>query len=196
MEEGSEAPIDGFGAPRDRLRAALDASCVVGTWEWDIAGGTMVYDTGAAELLTGDAALADTRISSLQAVAAVHPDDHPWLLDHVQQSGGLVLAEYRVVAQDGAVRWLLSRGRSFQDPFGRPVRASGIIIDITEMHEGGERPVVGSGAAPLDPLSRAADLAIALKRTLDTDAAAEIHDAVDRLLMCLGRAIARESGLH
>jgi trimethylamine:corrinoid methyltransferase-like protein len=64
------------------------------------------------------------------------------------------------------------------------------------MREGGERPVVGSEAAPLDPLSRAADLAIALKRTLDTDAAAEIHDAVDRLLMCLGRAIARESGLH
>jgi PAS domain-containing protein len=104
MEEGSEAPIDSFGAPRDRLRAALDASCVVGTWEWDIVGGTIVYDTGAAELLTGDAALADTRISSLQAVAAVHPDDHPWLLDHVQQAGGLVLAEYRVVAQDGAVR--------------------------------------------------------------------------------------------
>lgn len=202
MGDGSGAPInaiDGFSEPLDRLRAALDASCVVGTWDWDIVGGTMMYDAGAARLLTGDASLADTRIGSLQAIAAVHPDDHPWLLDHVQQAvqaGGLVLAEYRVVARDGAVRWLLSRGRAFQDPFGRPVRASGIIIDITEMRESGERHVVCSEAAPLDPLSRAADLAIALKRTLDDDAAAEIHAAVDRLLMCLGRAIARESGLH
>jgi len=202
MADGSETPInaiDGFGEPLDRLRAALDASCVVGTWEWDIVRGTMMYDAGAAQLLTGDMSLADTRISGLQAIAAVHPDDHPWLVDHVQRAvraGGLVLAEYRVVAQDGAVRWLLSRGRSFQDPSGEPVRAGGIIIDITEMREGGERYVIGSETASLDPLSRAADLAIALKRTLDDDTAAEIHTAVDRLLMCLGRAIARESGLR
>jgi hypothetical protein len=188
--------IDGFSEPLDRLRAALDASCVVGTWDWDVVGGTLVYDTGAARLLTGDPSLADTEIRGGDAIAAVHPDDHAWLCDHVEQAvlrGGLVLAEYRVVAQDGTVRWLLSRGRTFQDAVGRPVRARGIIIDITEMREGGGRYVFSGQAAALDPLDRAADLAIALRQTLD-DAPADVRTAADMLLMSLGRAIARTTG--
>jgi hypothetical protein len=199
MGEPSQAPvnaIDGCGVASDRLRAALDASCVVGTWAWDIVRGTMMYDAGAAQLLTGDPSLADTEISGPETMAAVHPDDHPWLLDHVQRAvkaGGLVLAEYRVVAQDGTVRWLLSRGRTFQDPVGRAVRAGGILIVITEMRAGGDRPVLCSEAAPADALDRAADLAIALKRTLGDSASAEIRAATDILLMTLGRAIAQAS---
>lgn len=200
MGKRSQAPvnaIDGCGEASDRLRAALDASCVVGTWAWDIVRGTMMYDAGAAQLLTGDPSLADTEISGPETMAAVHPDDHPWLLDHVQRAvraGGLVLAEYRVVARDGTVRWLLSRGRTFQDPVGRPLRAGGILIDITEMRAGGDRPFLCSEASPIDPLDRAADLAIALKRTLGDSASAEIRAATDMLLMTLGRAIARASG--
>lgn len=200
MGERSKAPvnaIDGFSEPLDRLRAALDASCVVGTWDWDIVRGTMVYDTGAARLLTGDASCADTEISGPETLAAVHPDDHAWLHDHVGQAlrtGGLVLAEYRVVAPDGTVRWLFSRGRTFQDAVGRPVRARGIIIDITEMHEGGGRYIFSGQATAASPLDRAADLAIALRRTLDDDAPAEVRTAADMLLMCLGRAIARTTG--
>ncbi len=200
MGKRSQAPvkaIDGCGEASDRLRAALDASCVVGTWAWDIVRGTMMYDAGAAQLLTGDPSLADTAISGPETMAAVHPDDHPWLLDHVQRAvraGGLVLAEYRVVARNGTVRWLLSRGRTFQDPVGRPLRAGGILIDITEMRAGGDRPFLCSEASPIDPLDRAADLAIALKRTLGDSASAEIRAATDMLLMTLGRAIARASG--
>ncbi|QGY03675.1 PAS domain-containing protein [Methylobacterium mesophilicum SR1.6/6] len=202
MGQRSKAPInaiDGFSEPLDRLRAALDASCVVGTWDWDIVRSTMVYDTGAARLLTGDPSRAETEISGPETLAAVHPDDHDWLLDHVQRTvraGGLVLAEYRVVAADGTVRWLLSRGRTFQNAIGHPVRARGIIIDITEMREGEDRYVFSGEAAVGNPLERATDLAIALKRTLGDDAAAEVRIATDMLLMSLGRAIARDHGSH
>ncbi|MCJ2053459.1 PAS domain-containing protein [Methylobacterium sp. J-070] len=202
MRQRSKAPvnaIDGFREPLDRLRAALDASCVVGTWDWDIVRSTMVYDAGAARLLTGDPSLAETEITGPQTMAAVHPDDHGWLLDHVQQAvktGGLVLAEYRVVAEDGTVHWLLSRGRTYQDPVGHPVRARGIIIDITELREGGDRYVFSGEAAPACPLDRAADLAIALRRILGDDVAADIRVAADMLLMSLGRAIARKRATH
>ena len=202
MGQRSGAPvnaIDGFSEPLDRLRAALDASCVVGTWDWDIVRSTMVYDAGAARLLTGDASLAETEISGPDTMAAVHPDDHGWLVDHVQQavkSGGLVLAEYRVVAEDGTIHWLLSRGRTFQDAVGRPVRARGIIIDITEMREGGDRYVFSGEATRATSLEQAADLAIALRRALGGDVAAEIRVAADMLLMSLGRALAREHGSH
>lgn len=199
MSEISRTPIDatdGFNTPSDRLQAALDASGVVGAWDWDIRRGTIVYDAGAAWLLTGDPALAGTEISGADALAAVHPDDRAWLLDQVQRavrSGGLVLAEYRVV-QGGAEHWLISRGRTVPDSAGRPVRARGIIIDITELREGGDRYIFTSAAAPDDPLSRAADLAIALRQTLGEDAAAELRLAADGLLMSLGRALARTMG--
>jgi hypothetical protein len=197
MRERPKTPvkaIDGFGEPRDRLRAALDASCVVGTWDWDIVRRTMVYDVGAARLLTGDPSCADTELSGLETIAAVHPDDHGWLIDHAQRAvkaGGLMLAEYRVVARDGRVHWLLSRGPA---PDGRPcpgMSARGIIIDITELRADAERHVFNGEAMPVDPLERASDLALALKRILGDDVAGEIRIAADLLLMGLGRAIAR-----
>jgi hypothetical protein len=200
MGQGSRTSVsagEGFGAPLDRLRAALDASCVVGTWDWDLVRRTVVYDAGAARLLIGDPARAETEIRGDEAIAAVHPDDHPWLLNHVQQAvraGGLVLAEYRVIAPDGTVRWLLSRGRALKNPVGRPVRARGIIIDITEMREGGERYVFSGETVPADSLAQAADLAVAVRRTLGDDAPADVRIAVDLLLLSLGRAIAADSG--
>ncbi|MDP4006117.1 PAS domain-containing protein [Methylobacterium sp. NEAU K] len=200
MGQGSKTPvdaIDGFREPLNRLRAALEASCVVGTWDWDIVRGTMVYDVGAARLLAGDPALAEREIRGFDIIAAVHPADHAWLTEHVHRAvraGGLVLAEYRAIAQDGTVRWLLSRGRTFQDTAGHPVRSRGIIIDITETQQGGERYVVSGTTMPGAPLDQAADLAIALKRVLGDDTPAEVRAATDVLLMSLGRAIARSSG--
>jgi len=186
--------IDSFSEPLDRLHAALDASCVVGSWDWDIVRGTMVYDVGAARLLTGDASLADQEISGLDTIAAVHPADHTWLIEHVEEAvraGGLMLAEYRIVDAGGHVRWLLSRGRTYHDASEQPVRSRGIIIDITELRSDGERYVVTSGsAADADMLERAADHAIALKRMLTADVPADVRAATDVLLFAIGRALA------
>jgi hypothetical protein len=186
--------IDGFREDLDRLRGALEASCVVGTWDWDHVRGVVTYDAGAARLLAGDADLAEREITGFSAAAAVHPDDREWLAEHMRQAaraGGLVLSEYRVIAPDGAVSWLLSRGRTYRDHFDRPLRSRGILIDITEMRDGGERYVMGRAPQAEDPLDRAADLAIALKQTLGSDAPAEVRAVADMLLFSLGRAIAR-----
>ncbi|TXN43866.1 PAS domain-containing protein [Methylobacterium sp. WL7] len=186
--------IDGFDADLDHLRGALNASSVVGTWDWDHVRGVVVYDTGAARLLTGDPELADREIDGVAAASAVHPEDHEWLAVHMKRAanaGGLVLAEYRVVAADGSVRWLLNRGRTHQDEAGRPVRSRGILIDITEMRDGGERYVLNEAPKPENQLLRAADLAIALKQLLGEEAPNEIQSAADLLLFSLGRAIGR-----
>lgn len=191
--------IDHFSEPLDRLRAALDASCVVGTWDWDIVLGSMVYDAGAAQLLAGDAALADQKLYGVSTIAAVHPADHEWLIEHVQRAvrtEGLMLAEYRVIGADGDVHWLLSRGRTYHDDQGRPVRSRGIIIDITEMQGTGERYLVSSAMTSEDSLDRAAEAAIAMKRMLGNDAPAEVLASVDLLLFTLGHAIARAGDGH
>lgn len=188
---------DGVIKDVDRLRGALEASCVVGTWDWDHVRGVVIYDAGAARLLTGDAFLAEREIKGMPAAAAVHPDDREWLVEHMRQAaraGGLVLSEYRVIAPDGAVSWLLSRGRTYRDHFDRPLRSRGILIDITEMRDGGARYVMGSAPQAGDPLEQAADLAIAMKETLGSDPPAEVRAAADVLLFNLGRAIARAGG--
>ena len=179
----------------NRLRAALEASCVVGAWEWDHVGGVVVYDAGAAKLLTGDADLADQPIKGPMALAAVHPADMTWLMDHMLQAvrtSGLVLAEYRVFKADGSVRWLLSRGRTHRTEDGQPQRSHGILMDITEIRDGGDRYVVGKPPVGGDPLERAADLAIALKAALTDDMPGEVRVAAELVLMGLGRALARK----
>ena len=64
-----------------------------------------------------------------------HPDDrervqaHPWeALEHAHAWE----IEYRVLWPDGSVHWLHSKGAVFPDSFGRPVRSTGVIFDITE----------------------------------------------------------------
>lgn len=188
--------IDGFVEDADRLRAALEASCIVGVWEWNHVRGVVVYDEGAAKLLTGNSKLAESPINGSIALAAVHPEDLTWLMDHMLRavrSGGLVLAEYRVFTADGTVRWLLSRGRTHRDETGQPLRSHGILMDITEIRDGGDRYVLAEMPTSADPLERVADLAIALKRQLINEMPPEIHAATDLLLLGLGRALARKS---
>lgn len=191
--------IDDFSEPLDRLHAALDASCVVGTWDWDIVQESMVYDAGAARLLAGDASLAEQKLYGVSTIAAVHPADHEWLMEHVQRAirtAGLMLAEYRVIDEDGGVRWLLSRGRTYHDDQGHPVRSRGIIIDITEMRGTGERYLICNAMTPEDLLDRVADVAIALKRMMADDLPEEVRASVDLLLMSIGRALARANDGH
>lgn len=76
--------IDGFGEDLDRLHAALEASCVVGTWDWDHVRGVVVYDEGAARLLTGDPDLTKFEVSGPLAMAAVYPPDQDWLVQRMQ----------------------------------------------------------------------------------------------------------------
>jgi two-component system CheB/CheR fusion protein len=39
--------------------------------------------------------------------------------------------EFRVITNDGAVRHMLTRGRPFYDESGKPVRMSGVTMDVT-----------------------------------------------------------------
>src|SRR6185436_3104428 len=42
-------------------------------------------------------------------------------------------SEYRIIRpSDGQLRWIFGRGRTIRDPSGKPVRYSGVDIDITE----------------------------------------------------------------
>lgn len=188
--------IDGSVEPLERLKRALDASNVVGTFAWSHTKNTVVYDESAAELLTGDRSLAETEVAGDAAIAAVHPADREWLTDHMIRSadaGGLILAEYRVVSPRNGVRWLLSRGRTTFGQDGKPLSTDGILIDITETREAGSgyvaRPLVPADDG-LKDLEEIADLAILIRKRLDPATSPTLKMLVDLLLFQIGREIA------
>jgi PAS domain S-box-containing protein len=68
-------------------------------------------------------------------VARVHPDDRARVMAEVEraQASGLPFAlEYRTDLPDGTQRWVLVKGRTMDDVYGRGPRRMGVVLDITE----------------------------------------------------------------
>lgn len=64
----------------------------------------------------------------------VHPEDKPRI---EAKSNDLFKThnfdeEYRIIRQDGSIRWVHERKKVFEDEKGNPVRIGGIVTDITE----------------------------------------------------------------
>ncbi|MBI2928249.1 MAG: PAS domain S-box protein [Verrucomicrobia bacterium] len=66
-------------------------------------------------------------------VEAIHPEDKARVLaalqDHAQGNWAI---EYRILQQDGSVRWILDRGYPVRDERGELVQMCGVARDITE----------------------------------------------------------------
>ena len=126
----------------ERLQLALDASGVVGIWDWDIAKDQVFADLRFARLygVDPDAAAAGAPIAAF--MQAVHPDDRPGLqsaIERAMQTAEFFEAEYRLVQSDGSVCWVVARGRCQHDPQGRPVRFPGTAVDVTARRHAEER---------------------------------------------------------
>lgn len=67
----------------------------------------------------------------------IHPEDFPRVRQEVTQAtpDDQFKSEFRVLLDDGKVRWMVSKGRIFYDAEGKPARLVGINIDITERKE-------------------------------------------------------------
>lgn len=119
----------------ERKQSALDASGMVGLWDW-------MADTG---LLHGDAQFARLYgLDPARAAAGMRMEEHDRYvvaedvaplrakIDAVLQQGEAFEVEYRIQAPGEPLRWIECRGRMVRDGAGRPVRFSGTAIDITQ----------------------------------------------------------------
>ena len=181
------------------LRSALDASGVVGTWDWDIVRRTARYDRGAADLLALDADLAGQPLYGDTAMVGIHPDDREWLVKALMEAlanGRLFLAEYRVITATRGIRWILSRGRVYQDDLGRPVRSKGIIIDITESREEGNGFFTETDARGRHAFDRAAASLLDARKAIDElggEAQSHLRVILDLALFEIGTHLARRA---
>ncbi|MEV4115780.1 SpoIIE family protein phosphatase [Nonomuraea sp. NPDC049695] len=136
----SAAPPPGPGrtgrpeqAPGSHLRQELQA---VGTWDWDIRTGEVIWNDAMLAVLGIDPGTFDGRIETWTGV--VHPEDLPWVLADIEEAiraGRMYSTEYRVCRPDGTPVWVRARGRLVVDENGEPARMIGTLWDITRTHD-------------------------------------------------------------
>ncbi|MGI4857327.1 MAG: PAS domain-containing protein, partial [Janthinobacterium lividum] len=118
----------------DFTRLALSAGTGIGVWTYEVASDCFFCDAAIAEVYGIDAVEAQAGIRRARFLAHVHPDDLVAL--RATMAGGLVRSgdlelEYRICHPDGSTRWVLSRGHTYFDAEGEPMRRTGVGIDMT-----------------------------------------------------------------
>ncbi|WP_346621169.1 SpoIIE family protein phosphatase [Blastococcus montanus] len=173
------------GTSRAWLEVALEAGSV-GIWERDLRTGAVHWDDRCAALFGLDSAVEHESMDRV-LTDHVHPDDHPAIVEAMRaaiEERGDYTVEFRVVREDGVVRWVLARGRVVTDAAGTPARVLGTVLDVTDARaQAGQRLTAVQRAAAIAEV--AAELANAAR--LD-----QLADVVLRGAQVLG---ARSSAL-
>lgn len=123
-----------------RYRLAMEAA-QEGIWDWRIDTGEVDYSPGYALMLGYSQNHFESRIEAW--IGLLHPDEAESvvtearrLLDHP----GHYALEFRLRHTDGSYRWILSKGKVIdRDETGKPLRAIGTHIDITQRKTTEER---------------------------------------------------------
>ncbi|WP_284944076.1 PAS domain S-box protein [Acidisoma cladoniae] len=127
-----------------RLSLALDAAGMVGTWDWDLTTDLMYSDANMARIYGVDPAVAARGAPTSAFLVNVPPEDMAGIEAALArlfaaESADDYAYEHRLVDADGAVHWVLARGRLVRDTHGVAVRFPGASVDITERKEAEER---------------------------------------------------------
>ena len=128
IEDQSRALHEG----KEHLDLALQ-SAGVGTWSWNIVTNLVVWDDFARRLSGLPSNTPADRYQDF--LSQVHPDDRARTTRETTASvehDAPYDTEYRVVWPDGTERALASRGKVYRDAGGKPLRMSGVCLDITE----------------------------------------------------------------
>lgn len=115
-----------------QLRLALSAARM-GTWDWDIQTDTITSSEQVATLFGVSAGAFSAPYAAY--LARVHPADRA----QVARAIAAALASHessptvahRVIWPDGSVHWIETHAQIYRDGEGRPVRMTGVAMDIT-----------------------------------------------------------------
>jgi PAS domain S-box-containing protein len=119
----------------ERLNLALQAATMVGIWDGDLIAGRVFGDANFARIYGIDPEVAALGVPLGHYVGFIHPDDAPAVqaeVDRLYAAGDTFVHEHRIIRPDGALRWVIARGRLARDDAGRPARFVGASVDITD----------------------------------------------------------------
>jgi PAS domain S-box-containing protein len=122
----------GLRASEERLRLSQDAGGI-GYWDLDFAGGTWVWSDQTRKLLGVEPA---APASTALLLSRVYMEDRPRVEEQVARAANPHSdhprhLEFRIVMPNGVLRWLAAQSRVETSAAGMPVRAVGIVRDIT-----------------------------------------------------------------
>jgi len=121
-----------------RVEEALETavkSAHVGLWDEDFRTGKITRNAEWAEMLGYKPEEIADNINAFYDL--LHPDDLAFTQAKIKQqdknSADFMQIEHRLRAKDGSYKWILNLGRITEhDTEGKPLRASGVHLDITE----------------------------------------------------------------
>jgi len=121
----------------ERLNLAISGADLA-TWDWNIPTGHIDVNPRWHEMLGYVRDEVQPHLSTWESL--IHPDDRPEIqavLDaHLQGRTNSYESEYRLRHKSGRWVWVLDKGRvTERDETGRPLRACGTHLDITEWKE-------------------------------------------------------------
>jgi PAS domain S-box-containing protein len=115
----------------ERLRLSMEAAYLIG-FSWDIARDEVHRLHSLSDALPATGSTAPVHFADVQA--RVHPDDRELFAERVRrclEDSNSYENEFRVVEDDGSVRWLYERGVVTRAEDGTPLILSGLSQDIT-----------------------------------------------------------------
>lgn len=118
----------------ERLKLALDGA-LEGLWDWNIVTGEVFFSRRWAAMLGYDSSELAPHVETWENL--LHPDDRVTVLAalnaHLEGRLDVYESEHRLKAKNGEWRWILDRGKVMErDAAGRPLRAVGTHLDVTE----------------------------------------------------------------
>lgn len=123
------------GRDTERVKMALAAGAIVGTWFWDVAHDRLTVDDALTHAFGLEPGSSHRELRLEQVLSAVHPDDHAELAAAISDAlmrGGRYAHQYRARNVDGEYRWIEAIGRVDLDAQGRATGFQGVLIDIDE----------------------------------------------------------------
>ncbi|WP_449244144.1 PAS domain-containing hybrid sensor histidine kinase/response regulator [Desulfobacca acetoxidans] len=119
---------------RESLELALEGADL-GTWDWNCQTGVVTFNERWAEMLGYRLEEIEPQVKSWEKL--VHPEDLPVVMEvlnaHLEGKTPFYEVEHRLQHKSGSWVWILDRGKVIErDATGRPMRACGTHLDITE----------------------------------------------------------------
>jgi PAS domain S-box-containing protein len=175
----------------ERLHLALEASGVVGTWDWDVKSDLIYADELFAGLFGVDPKAASAGVPLAEFTGGFHPDDRERIQKQIREaveSGDHYAAEYRTIDTDGQIHWVFAQGRCYQVA-DQPVRFPGIIVDITDRKKAEEhRELLIHELNHRVKNTLATVQSIASQTLRNADTKEEARSAMESRLLALSRA--------
>ncbi|MCT7981929.1 PAS domain S-box protein [Laspinema sp. A4] len=123
---------EGLRESQQRSQLALDAA-QMGTWEWNLKTGKVKRSAMVARIFGTDQGSFDGTYEGF--VEGIYPEDRPSFEQAVQQAiknQEDYEIEFRIPRGHLGIRWVLCKGQVLPDYDGKPLRALGVCMDVTE----------------------------------------------------------------